>query len=197
MYYGKVLRQIAESIQSLAADIQSGIERISSKIESASAENKAENAKEKPEQKLEVTAVLHRDRSEIEAESARETHKEIRASSAEFRDRIRLYVEVTALIIGVVVAGANVALWIQTKESTRIARIAADAAKAGADASKAQVEATKESIDETVKNFRLDQRAWIGPKSFDLLPMNAPDLTLPSECVSLSPAGLRRYSSSS
>jgi hypothetical protein len=136
------------------------LEKISSQIDTATAEYKAENAKEKPTPV--IRGVLNRPQAEIDNEESRHTRHE-------GRDRVRLIVEVIALGIGAIVAGANVLLWIQTREATRIASISASAALKGADAAADQVSATKQSIEASIENFRLDQRAWLGYRAVGIL----------------------------
>jgi len=140
------------SLRSLLNRLHDDLVKIGGSVEAAAAEYKSENGKEKPAPV--VTSVLHRPKPEIEEENARHARHTA-------RDRVRLAVECLALVVGAVVAFANVQLWIQTRESTRIAGIAAKAAQEGAKASADQSEATKQSIQATVNSFQLDQRAWV------------------------------------
>jgi hypothetical protein len=128
------------------------LEKISSQIDTATAEYKAENCKEKPTPV--IRGVLNRPEAEIANEQAHHTRHE-------GRDRVRLAVEIIALGIGAIVAVANIALWVQTKESTRIAGIAAQAAQNSAAASASQAEISKQSAEAAVHNFRVEQRAWV------------------------------------
>jgi hypothetical protein len=142
------------SLRSLLNRLHDDLVKIGSSVETTAAEYKAENAKDKPAPV--ITSVLHRPQAEIDNEEAREARQE-------GRDNVRLTVEVIGLGVAGILAVATIGLWLVTRESTRIAGIAADAAQRSAKASELQVMATQESIHATVHAFQLDQRAWVSP----------------------------------
>jgi hypothetical protein len=160
MNYDWIARDAARALQRISDVIESGIKIISGDIESASAKNEARESQNNA--KDQIQTFLDRQETQTQADNAREARKEIRETNTQARDRVRLSVEILALGVGIIVAGANVLLWIQTKEATRIAAISADAAQKSAKASEEQTAATKISIDQTVASFQLDQRAWVG-----------------------------------
>ena len=102
MYYGKLLRQIAESVRGLAADIQSGIERISTRIDAATNTYTTEQSKARPNPT--INATFRRSQSEIDQEKA-QTEREERAEN---RDHRRLTIEVVALALTTALIAANI-----------------------------------------------------------------------------------------
>jgi len=140
------LKTLADALRSLGL-LHSDIEKISNQIESATTEYKAQNDKEQSAPV--VNAVLHRPQTEIDSEEAR-------AARQETRDTNRLRLEAAAVIAGGIVAIATLGQLMLTKRAVNIAAVSADAAQKG-------VNATQQSIETTVKQFQLDQRAWVGP----------------------------------
>jgi hypothetical protein len=134
--------------------LQRSIEKISSGVDSAAADYHAEQERSANERPV-ILGELRRPQSEIDQEETRESHKEARAARQEGRDRVRLWFESIGLLIAGVLAIANIGLWLVTKEVARSSQEAASAANS-------QVQASKTSIEATVKQFELDQRAWIG-----------------------------------
>jgi hypothetical protein len=161
------VRAFQTATEPLLMALYEAIEKISGKIESATAEYKAEHAVQRPEPT--IHAILNRPQGEIEEEEARYTHKKEYENRHEGRDRVRLVVECFALAVGIIVAVANIELWIVTAKSVEISAAAAEAAKRGAIASESQVKATQESIQATVNSFQLDQRAWLGANKIGLV----------------------------
>ena len=98
---------------------------------------------------------MHRPQAEIDNEEAHDSRKEA-------RDRQRLVIEAAGLGVAVILAFATVGLWVQTRISTHIAALAADAAQRSAKASEEAIETTKHSVDASIQSFQMDQRAWVG-----------------------------------
>lgn len=151
-YVTRQFINLAKKFRKELPSLKRSIEKVGSQIESATAEYKSNSQRTQPQPIL--RAELQRSESEINQE-------EPRKARAEKRDCVRLIVESVALGIGIIVAVANIGLWIVTKESVGIASTAASAAQKSAASSEQQVRATEESIHTTVSTFQLDQRAWI------------------------------------
>jgi hypothetical protein len=160
-------KKLRKDLNKALPSLQRGIEKISTKIESAAAKNHTDHQKASAPPPV-ILGELRRPQSEIDQEEAREIRKEASDTRQEGRDRIRLFFEGSGLLIASVLAVANIGLWLVTKEVSNATRDAAAAANS-------QVQASKDSIDATVKQFRLDQRAWLGPKGITLHEMHAPE----------------------
>lgn len=161
-----ILRTVQSVAESLEKSLRKAIEEVASKIETATSEYKNENSKPKPDPT--IHAVLNRPQVEIEQENTRYTQHEQREGRHEGRDRVRLLVEAVALMIGAAVAVANIALWVQTRRATEIAKISAEAAKKSASAAESQAESLQNQTAENIREFRLAQRPWVVVKTIDL-----------------------------
>jgi hypothetical protein len=101
--------------------------------------------------------------------------QEARQERKERRDKKRLRVEIATLAVLSVYTIVTTGIWLATKSAAKSSATAAEAASKSASAAEGQVQATRESIEATVEQYRLDQRAWIGPTNFILKTMHAPD----------------------
>jgi hypothetical protein len=167
----KIWQQIAALLRNLGA-VHGDLQKISGSIEAASAKQPASKCGHQSPILVTLTPD-HRAESQ---------NKDAKDSSArqEGRDHIRLAVEIIALVVGFIVAGANILLWIQTKEATRIAAISAKAAQSGAAASQAQAEAARTSTLAAIDQSQLDQRAWVGVEQ---MVINDPPIRVGSQLV--------------
>lgn len=154
-----ILLIVFDKFHRILDSLQGDVEKIRRRIDSNSSDHHTHNEQGKSSQV--VFGELRRPQAEIDAERAHEAQKEARDSRNEGRDKMRLRFEVAGLIVGVVLALANVGLWIVTIESAHATRDAAEAANRSATASELQVQATKQSIEASITQFHLDQRAWI------------------------------------
>jgi hypothetical protein len=199
MYYGKLLRHIAEALRELPREIQGGIDKISSKIDAAAA--RYNNVTPMPT----IVGTLHRPQAEIDQEEAREARKEIRDSRAEGRERRRLWIESIGLLLTAILVIANIGVLIfyalqlkqmeiATRETARSGDIAASALRENqrqfqiasasnerqfqdtlnqmrsqTGAQNAAVQAARDAIRATQDQMRLEQRAWISVTDFQTI----------------------------
>jgi hypothetical protein len=77
------------------------------------------------------------------------------------------HVKTVAEIIGIILLAVYTAY---TIKMYRVNKQAADAAKTAADAAVKQVEIAGSGLSATIDQFHLDQRAWVGVRTFDMLP---------------------------
>ena len=148
--------------------MEAAAKKISSSIDANTAEQHAtKNVSISSPVEVALVPTPEAQADQLEARNARQ--------HAEQRDTQRLHVERVALLVGSVVALANIGLWIETQHAVNVAVISANASQRSAAASEAQAKATQDSIQSTIENFRRDQRAWVGPTNFNLVKLTAPD----------------------
>ena len=146
-------KKLRKDFNRLLPSLQRSIEKISTKIESTSAKNQSREQQPATLPPV-IFGELRRPQAEIDQEETRYSHNEERETRKEGRDRTRIVFEAGGLLVATILAGANIGLWLVTKEVSNATRDAAAAANA-------QVQATRTSIEATVNAFQSDQRAWV------------------------------------
>ncbi len=152
------IRKLADALLALIR-MPSDLEKISRSVDAATAEYKAQNSNAKPAPV--VNAVLHRSQSEIDEEKAQAADHKAYRTREEGRDGKRLAIESAGLCVAVILAIANLGLWVVTYKMSETSADSASAAKSSASASEAQARIAEKSVEATIQQSQLDQRPWV------------------------------------
>jgi hypothetical protein len=169
-----VIMRLPRLLQEVIDNVRSDIQKISTSIDSAATQQAADNSKNQPPVRVVVSG-------DAETKADQKDAAQHRARSEE-REEQRLTFEQAGIIVGFIVAVANIGIFLIAIASALIslsgakaAQEGARAAREGAKAAFEQAKATKASIDATVSDFQLEQRAWVGVGNFVLTKIKSPD----------------------